>query len=135
MSTESDLLTTACMGYQEEMAVVSKLHTQIPMIWLMQVPMRQVTLDAMEGLLQRYRGRYTAVVGFQPTGWTHGRAGRGGQAEHGSVKQATRSSSSVRPSKRLQRGTVVLYQVNVASASWIIKVIQSLLCLPDPLPC
>eukprot|EP00775_Hariotina_reticulata_P012752 gene12752-12881_t len=75
------------------------------------VPMRQVTLDAMESLLQRYKGRYTAVVGFQPTGWTHGKAGRSGKAEHGSVNQPLRSSSSARPSKRLQRGTVVLYQV------------------------
>jgi DNA repair metallo-beta-lactamase len=70
-----------------------------------QVAMRQVTLEAMESLLLRYRGRYTAVVGFQPTGWAAGPGGRGGSAT------SSRKSSSVRPSRRLQRGTVVQYKV------------------------
>lgn len=69
--------------------------------------MRQVTLEAMESLLVRYRGRYTAVVGFQPTGWSHTAGGSGGRA----VGQASRASSTVKPGKRLQRGTVVLYKV------------------------
>ncbi|WIA30015.1 hypothetical protein OEZ86_000112 [Tetradesmus obliquus] len=71
------------------------------------VPMRQVTLEAMESLLLRYKGRYTAVVGFQPTGWSH-TAGGSGRALGA---QASRASSSVKGGKRLQRGTVVLYKV------------------------
>jgi hypothetical protein len=74
----------------------------------LQVPMRQVSLEAMESLLVRYKGRYTAVVGFQPTGWTHTAGGSGGRAVGG---QASRASSSVKGGKRLQRGTVVLYKV------------------------
>jgi hypothetical protein len=70
--------------------------------------MRQVSLEAMESLLVRYKGRYTAVVGFQPTGWTHTAGGSGGRAVGG---QASRASSSVKGGKRLQRGTVVLYKV------------------------
>eukprot|EP00878_Enallax_costatus_P029508 GHUV01032002.1.p2 GENE.GHUV01032002.1~~GHUV01032002.1.p2 ORF type:complete len:503 (+),score=218.02 GHUV01032002.1:4005-5513(+) len=68
------------------------------------VPMRQVNLSEMESLLVRYKGRYTAVVGFQPTGWTQG-GGSGGAG------QPSRSTSSVRPNKRVQRGTVVMYKV------------------------
>lgn len=72
--------------------------------------MRQVSLSEMESLLVRYKGRYTAVVGFQPTGWAQGGGGRGSNPG-----QPSRSSSSVRPSKRLQRGTVVLYKVGGSS--------------------
>ena len=34
------------------------------------VPLSSVTLKSMARLLKLYRGRYTTVVGFQPTGWT-----------------------------------------------------------------
>ena len=34
------------------------------------VPLWSVTLKSMARLLKHYRGRYTTVVGFQPTGWT-----------------------------------------------------------------
>jgi hypothetical protein len=74
--------------------------------------MRQVSLEAMESLLVRYKGRYTAVVGFQPTGWSHTAGGGGGRAVGG---QASRASSSVKGGKRLQRGTVVLYKVRPGS--------------------
>jgi hypothetical protein len=77
--------------------------------------MRQVTLEAMESLLVRYKGRYTAVVGFQPTGWTHTAGGSGGRAVGG---QASRASSSVKGGKRLQRGTVVLYKVRHGMVVW-----------------
>jgi DNA cross-link repair 1A protein len=56
--------------------------------------MFQVTLQSMEKLLQRYKGRYTTIVGFQPTGWSQGRASKGAKL-----------------GRRMQRGTVVLYQV------------------------
>lgn len=84
--------------------------------------MRQVTLEAMESLLLRYKGRYTAVVGFKPTGWSHaggaGRSGQAGAAGGGGAAAAavpagpSRSSLSIKPNRRRsQRGTVVLYQV------------------------
>jgi hypothetical protein len=62
--------------------------------------MNQVTFAAMEGLLGRYKGRYTAVVGIQPTGWAQGRA-----------------SKAAKIGKRSQRGTVVLYQVGCWGAT------------------
>ena len=34
------------------------------------VPLWSVTLKSMARLLKHYRGHYTTVVGFQPTGWT-----------------------------------------------------------------
>lgn len=84
-------------------------------VLLLQVPMRQVTLEAMESLLLRYKGRYTAVVGFKPTGWSHaGGSGRNGQAAAAAAPVAgpSRSSISIKPNRRRsQRGTVVLYQV------------------------
>lgn len=61
----------------------------------------QVTLEAMQQLLASYRGRYTTVVGFQPTGWALGGGGGGAQ----------RSGQALRGGKRLQRGTSVLYKV------------------------
>ncbi len=77
--------------------------------------MKQVTLEAMESLLLRYKGRYTAVVGFKPTGWSHaGGSGRNGQgaAAGAAVSAPSRSSLSIKPNRRRsQRGTVVLYQV------------------------
>lgn len=86
--------------------------------------MRQVTLEAMESLLLRYKGRYTAVVGFKPTGWSHaGGSGRNGQgagaaapaAAAAAVAGPSRSSLSIKPNRRRsQRGTVVLYQVGRA---------------------
>jgi hypothetical protein len=81
---------------------------------LLQVPMRQVTLEAMESLLLRYKGRYTTVVGFKPTGWSHaGGAGRGAVGHAGAAAAGpSRSSLSIKPNRRRsQRGTVVMYQV------------------------
>ncbi|KAL3148139.1 hypothetical protein ABBQ38_014420 [Trebouxia sp. C0009 RCD-2024] len=58
------------------------------------VPLWSVTLKSMARLLKHYRGRYTTVVGFQPTGWTQkqdrGRTGQG---------------------RRRQKGTLITYQV------------------------
>jgi hypothetical protein len=86
------------------------------LLLLLQVPMRQVTLEAMESLLLRYKGRYTTVVGFKPTGWSHaGGAGRGAVGHGGGAAAAagpSRSSLSIKPNRRRsQRGTVVMYQV------------------------
>jgi len=81
--------------------------------------MKQVSLEAMESLLLRYKGRYTAVVGFKPTGWSH--AGGAGRGRHtgaaaagggGGVAGPSRSALSIKPNRRRsQRGTVVMYQV------------------------
>ncbi|GIM03994.1 hypothetical protein Vretimale_8641, partial [Volvox reticuliferus] len=35
------------------------------------VPLFKVTLDGLSAILQQYRGRYSAVIGFSPTGWNH----------------------------------------------------------------
>lgn len=48
----------------------------------------------MQKLLKRYRGKYTKIVGFQPTGWTF-------------TKNMGRQVG-----KRRGTGAVVLYQVN-----------------------
>lgn len=34
------------------------------------VPLWSITFKSMTRLLKHYRGRYTTIVGFQPTGWT-----------------------------------------------------------------
>lgn len=57
-------------------------------------PCLQVTMEGMEQILAGYRGRYTTICGFQPTGWTH-----------------QRDTKGLRAGRRLQRGTVVLYKV------------------------
>ena len=50
--------------------------------------------QAMARIAKHYRSRFTTIVGFQPTGWSHsqsrGKAGRG---------------------KRRQKGTLITYQV------------------------
>ncbi|KAF8069613.1 Dclre1a [Scenedesmus sp. PABB004] len=104
----------ACLGLPPEQAALltanhldARIHVVRPARPRgRRVPMRQVSLAEMESLLVRYKGRYTSVVGFQPTGWAHGGGGgaRGGAG-------ISRASASVRPSKRLRRGSVVLYQV------------------------
>lgn len=74
--------------------------------------MNQVTFAAMEGLLGRYKGRYTAVVGIQPTGWAQGRA-----------------SKAAKIGKRSQRGTVVLYQVGAGLRIPCVPVVCIWLCV------
>ena len=51
-------------------------------------------LQAMARIAKHYRSRFTTVVGFQPTGWSH--AQTRGKASHG---------------KRRQKGTLITYQV------------------------
>ncbi|KAG2491739.1 hypothetical protein HYH03_009902 [Edaphochlamys debaryana] len=41
------------------------------------VPLFKVTLDGLAGILDTYRGRYTAAIGFAPTGWNHTGGPRG----------------------------------------------------------
>ena len=60
-----------------------------------QVPLWKVNLKNMGEVLAQYKGRYTTVVGFQPTGWTH---------------QQQRQPGDI--GRRSQRGTLVLYQVS-----------------------
>jgi hypothetical protein len=54
--------------------------------------------QAMARIAKYYRSRFTTIVGFQPTGWSHsqsrGKAGRG---------------------KRRQKGTLITYQVHPPS--------------------
>uniref|UniRef100_A0A1D1ZYG4 SAM domain-containing protein n=1 Tax=Auxenochlorella protothecoides TaxID=3075 RepID=A0A1D1ZYG4_AUXPR len=59
------------------------------------VPLWMITHDHMTKLLKHYRGRFTTVVGFKPTGWTHD-------------KEAGRTRARGR---KQQRGSLITYQV------------------------
>ena len=58
------------------------------------VPLWMITEQHMVKSLKYYRGRYTNVVGFKPTGWTH-----------------SRDMSSTKAGRRRQKGTVITYSV------------------------
>lgn len=73
-----------------------------------QVPLFKVSLDGLGAILQQYKGRYNSVIGFQPTGWNQAR-GEGGVGGGGSSRQ----QQSLKFGRRLQRGTVIVYQVCV----------------------
>lgn len=60
------------------------------------VPLFKVSLKSMGEILNQYKGRYNMVVGFQPTGWT---------------QQPERKQARGQCGRRLQRGTLVLYQL------------------------
>jgi DNA cross-link repair 1A protein len=64
------------------------------------VPLCKVNVQGLEALAKQYKGRYSTVVGFQPTGWTH-------------QKEAT----SAKCGRRMQRGTVILHQVGRGGAA------------------
>jgi hypothetical protein len=103
--------------------------------FILQVPLFKVTMDGLAGILDGYRGRYSAVVGFSPTGWNHnparhapaadtaapaaagggrgrgrgaGRGGRGG----GGGGLLSREQQSAPIGRRSARGSVVLYQAS-----------------------
>jgi len=59
------------------------------------VPLWMVSQKHMANALKHYRGRFTNVVGFQPTGWTHGRD----------------TSKTKAKGRRRQKGTLITYQV------------------------
>ncbi|KAK2078104.1 hypothetical protein QBZ16_003972 [Prototheca wickerhamii] len=59
------------------------------------VPLWMISQQHMVKLLKHYRGRFSTVVGFRPTGWTHDKSA--GQTRARGRKQ--------------QRGTVITYQV------------------------
>lgn len=59
------------------------------------VPLWMVTQKHMAKLLKYYKNRFSTIVGFQPTGWTHAR-------EKGQTKAKGR---------RRQKGTLITYQV------------------------
>ena len=58
------------------------------------VPLWMISHKHMTNSLKFYRGRFTNVVGFQPTGWTH-----------------TRDTSSTKAGRRRKKGTIITYQV------------------------
>lgn len=58
------------------------------------VPLWMISQKHMAKTLKYYRGRFTNVVGFQPTGWTH-----------------TRDTTSTKAGRRRQKGTLITYQV------------------------
>lgn len=58
------------------------------------VPLWMVSHKHMTNSLKFYRGRFTNVVGFQPTGWTH-----------------TRDTSSTKAGRRRKKGTIITYSV------------------------
>lgn len=68
------------------------------------VPLWMVSQKHMTNVLKHYKGRFTTVVGFQPTGWTHGR-------ESGTTKKGVKGSSSSSRGKRRQKGTLIVYSV------------------------
>jgi DNA cross-link repair 1A protein len=59
------------------------------------VPLWMVTEKHMANALKYYRGRFTTVVGFQPTGWAHAR-----------VKSNAKSGG-----RRRRKGTLITYSV------------------------
>ncbi|GLC58519.1 hypothetical protein PLESTB_001369900 [Pleodorina starrii] len=103
------------------------------------VPLFKVTLDGLSAILQQYRGRYSAVIGFSPTGWNHtggprggggrggagdsnggrsgggrggrGGGGRGGRGGGGGPSVLSRQQQSAVIGRRMARGTAVVYQV------------------------
>ncbi|GLI65272.1 hypothetical protein VaNZ11_008764 [Volvox africanus] len=94
------------------------------------VPLFKVTLDGLSAILQQYRGRYSAVIGFSPTGWNHtggprgggggggsggggrgGRGGQGGRGRGGRSSVLSRQQQSATIGRRMARGTTVVYQV------------------------
>ncbi|KAL4522626.1 hypothetical protein Ndes2526A_g01010 [Nannochloris sp. 'desiccata'] len=58
------------------------------------VPLWMVSQKHMAKTLKYYRGRFTNIVGFQPTGWTH-----------------TRDTTCTKAGRRRQKGTLITYQV------------------------
>jgi DNA cross-link repair 1A protein len=58
------------------------------------VPLWMISQKHMAKTLKYYRGRFTNIVGFQPTGWTH-----------------TRDTTSTKAGRRRQKGTLITYQV------------------------
>jgi DNA cross-link repair 1A protein len=58
------------------------------------VPLWMVSQKHMAKTLKYYRGRFTNIVGFQPTGWTH-----------------TRDTTSTKAGRRRQKGTLITYSV------------------------
>jgi len=59
------------------------------------VPLWMVSHKHMANALRHYRGRFTNVVGFQPTGWNHQRD----------------TSKTKALGRRRQKGTIIIYQV------------------------
>ncbi|KFM26805.1 DNA cross-link repair 1A protein [Auxenochlorella protothecoides] len=66
------------------------------------VPLWMITHDHMTKLLKHYRGRFTTVVGFKPTGWTHD-------------KEAGRTRARGR---KQQRGSLITYQASFEHSSF-----------------
>jgi len=58
------------------------------------VPLWMISQKHMAKTLKYYRGRFTNIVGFQPTGWTH-----------------ARDTTSAKAGRRRQKGTLITYQV------------------------
>mmetsp|Transcript_13784 Transcript_13784/g.36989 ORF Transcript_13784/g.36989 Transcript_13784/m.36989 type:complete len:735 (+) Transcript_13784:138-2342(+) len=73
------------------------------------VPMRHITHSALAEMLRNSRGRYNAVVGFRPTGWSWPRVGSGSSDE----KQQTLNGGKVGGTmlRRTTSGASVIYEV------------------------
>ncbi|GAX80857.1 hypothetical protein CEUSTIGMA_g8292.t1 [Chlamydomonas eustigma] len=59
------------------------------------VPLFKINIKAMSEILSGYQGRYNAVVGFSPTGWSHQKEQKKG----------------ARLGKKVQKGSLIMYQV------------------------
>jgi DNA cross-link repair 1A protein len=81
-----------CLGLPAELAAL--LTTDDGATNLHAVPLWMVTAKHMAAALKHYRGRFTSVVGFQPTGWTHERA-----------------TAAAPKGRRRQKGAIITYSV------------------------
>lgn len=72
------------------------------------VPLWNITFQRMKNILKYYRGRYNAVVGFRPTGWSAGKIGRQTKSVGGR-------------SRRQQKGTMVIYEVPYSEHSSFVE--------------
>ena len=71
------------------------------------VALSMTSFQAMARVVKHYRGRFTTVVGFRPTGWSLGaakKAAGGGGGGRSAPQRAARGSRS-------QKGNLVSYQV------------------------
>ncbi|KAK9812991.1 hypothetical protein WJX72_006870 [[Myrmecia] bisecta] len=86
-----------CLGLAPEYA--SLLTTNDSEARIQAVPLWMVSLKQMARIAKHYKGRFSTIVGFQPTGWT----------QKSGVQDTERGRAS--HGRRRQKGTLIVYQV------------------------
>jgi hypothetical protein len=110
------LHATRITAWQHHCLAACRAQLLIASYCVLQVPLCKVNLQGLEALVKQYKGRYSTVVGFQPTGWTH-----------------AKESTSAKCGKRMQRGTVILHQVGTAAQGTVGPLSPSICaCSMDP---